>query len=86
MLFSAPDEVARTNAITLAPSATSASVRCEPMNPSAPVTRHVAVAIEVAELGPKRLVLSLGPGVGMVARHRWRIAPTPAGEPSAAAF
>ncbi len=44
-----------------------------------------AVAVEVAELGPKRLVLGLGPGVGMVARHRWRIAPTPAGEPSAAA-
>ena len=44
-----------------------------------------AVAVEVAELAPKRLVLSLGPRVGMVARHRWRIAPTPAGERSAAA-
>src|SRR4051794_2596712 len=44
MLFSAPDDVARTNACTLAPSSTSASVRCEPMNPSAPVTRHVRPA------------------------------------------
>ena len=44
-----------------------------------------AVAVEVAELDPQRLVLSLGPGVGKVARHRWRIAPTPAGEPSVAA-
>src|SRR5207248_8504245 len=41
MLLSAPLEVARTNAWTSASSATSASVRCEPMNPSAPVTRHV---------------------------------------------
>src|SRR5918911_3735647 len=41
MLFSAPLEVARTNAWTLASSATSASVRCDPMKPSAPVTRHV---------------------------------------------
>ena len=44
MLFSAPLEVARTNAWTLAPSATSASVRCEPMNPSAPVTSTVRPA------------------------------------------
>ena len=41
MLLSAPDEVARTNATTSAPISTSASVRCEPMKPSAPVTRHV---------------------------------------------
>src|SRR5436305_1005053 len=41
MLFSAPLEVARTNAWTLASSATRASVRCDPMNPSAPVTRTV---------------------------------------------
>src|SRR5919204_3308172 len=41
MLFSAPLEVARTKATTLAPNSTSASVRCEPMNPSAPVTRTV---------------------------------------------
>src|SRR5438552_4238164 len=41
MLFSAPLEVARTKAWTLASSATSASVRWEPMNPSAPVTRTV---------------------------------------------
>src|SRR5436190_2413270 len=41
MLFSAPLEVARTNACTFASSATRASVRCEPMNPSAPVTRAV---------------------------------------------
>ena len=41
MLFSAPLEVARTNAWTSAPTATSASVRCEPMNPSAPVIRTV---------------------------------------------
>ena len=38
MLFSAPLEVARTKACTFAPSSTSASVRCEPMKPSAPVT------------------------------------------------
>src|SRR5919198_5937999 len=41
MLFSAPLEVARTNACTSASSATSPSVRCDPMKPSAPVTRHV---------------------------------------------
>src|SRR5215210_4363199 len=41
MLFSAPLEVARTNACTFASRWTSASVRCEPMNPSAPVTRQV---------------------------------------------
>src|SRR6059058_1890351 len=41
MLLSAPLDVARTNAWTFASSATSASVRCEPMKPSAPVTRHV---------------------------------------------
>src|SRR5437870_2149519 len=41
MLFSAPLDVARTKARTLAPSATSASVRCEPIKPSAPVTRTV---------------------------------------------
>ena len=41
MLFSAPLEVARTKAWTFAPSSTSASVRCEPMNPSAPVTSTV---------------------------------------------
>jgi hypothetical protein len=41
MLFSAPDEVARTNAVTFAPISTSASVRCEPMKPSAPVTTTV---------------------------------------------
>ena len=44
MLFSAPDDVARTNAITFASSSTSASVRCEPMKPSAPVTRQVRPA------------------------------------------
>src|SRR6476469_7631671 len=41
MLFSAPLEVARTNACTFASSRTSAAVRCDPMNPSAPVTRQV---------------------------------------------
>ena len=41
MLLSAPLDVARTNAWTLAPSVTSASVRCEPMKPSAPVTSTV---------------------------------------------
>src|SRR5205809_312425 len=41
MLFSAPLEVARTKACTLAPMPTSASVRWEPMKPSAPVTRQV---------------------------------------------
>src|SRR5918994_1537478 len=41
MLLSAPLEVARTNAVTSAPIPTSASVRCEPMNPSAPVTTTV---------------------------------------------
>src|SRR4029078_7822728 len=41
MLFSAPLDVARTNACTFASSWTSASVRCDPMNPSAPVTRQV---------------------------------------------
>src|SRR5262245_5287239 len=41
MLFSAPLEVARTNAWTFAPRWTSASVRCEPMKPSAPVTSTV---------------------------------------------
>ena len=41
MLFSAPLEVARTKACTFAPSSTSASVRCEPMKPSAPVTSTV---------------------------------------------
>src|SRR5689334_16575411 len=44
MLLSAPDEVARTKAITFASRWTSASVRWEPMNPSAPVTRHVRPA------------------------------------------
>src|ERR671931_1229096 len=44
MLFSAPLEVARTKACTLASRWTRASVRCEPMNPSAPVTRHVRPA------------------------------------------
>ena len=44
MLFSAPDDVARTNAITCASRWTSASVRCEPMKPSAPVTRQVRPA------------------------------------------
>ena len=44
MLFRAPLDVARTNACTFAPSATSASVRCEPMKPSAPVTRAVRPA------------------------------------------
>ena len=34
-------DVARTNAVTLAPISTSASVRCEPMKPSAPVTSTV---------------------------------------------
>src|ERR671922_249382 len=41
MLFSAPLDVARTNACTFASRWTSASVRCEPMKPSAPVTRTV---------------------------------------------
>ena len=41
MLLSAPLEVALTNACTVAPSSTSASVRCEPMKPSAPVTSTV---------------------------------------------
>src|SRR3954470_9105865 len=41
MLFSAPLEVARTKACTRAPRWTSASVRCDPMNPSAPVTSAV---------------------------------------------
>src|SRR6266511_3512045 len=41
MLFTAPLEVARTNACTLAPASTRASVRWDPMNPSAPVTRQV---------------------------------------------
>src|SRR5256714_1365486 len=41
MLFSAPLDVARTNASTFASRWTSASVRWEPMKPSAPVTRHV---------------------------------------------
>ena len=41
MLFSAPLDVARTKAMTFAPSSTSASVRCEPMKPSAPVTSTV---------------------------------------------
>src|ERR671936_341033 len=44
MLFSAPLDVARTKAWTLASSATSASVRCDPMKPSAPVTRQVRPA------------------------------------------
>ena len=44
MLFSAPLEVARTKAWTLAPSSTSASVRWEPMKPSAPVTSTVRPA------------------------------------------
>ena len=44
MLFSAPLEVARTKAWTFAPSSTSASVRCEPMKPSAPVTSTVRPA------------------------------------------
>ena len=37
-------DVARTNACTSAPSSTSASVRCEPMKPSAPVTSVVRPA------------------------------------------
>src|SRR5919108_721176 len=41
MLFSAPLDVARTKACTSASSATRASVRWEPMNPSAPVTTQV---------------------------------------------
>jgi hypothetical protein len=41
MLFSAPLDVARTNAWTFASRWRSASVRCEPMKPSAPVTRTV---------------------------------------------
>src|SRR5919204_4620312 len=41
MLLRAPLDVARTKAWTFASRATSASVRCEPMKPSAPVTRHV---------------------------------------------
>ena len=41
MLFSAPLEVARTNAWTFAPISTRPSVRCEPMKPSAPVTSTV---------------------------------------------
>ena len=41
MLFKAPLDVARTKATTRASRWTSASVRCEPMNPSAPVTRTV---------------------------------------------
>jgi hypothetical protein len=44
MLFSAPLEFARTNACTVAPSSTSASVRCEPMKPSAPVTSTVRLS------------------------------------------
>src|SRR5919204_605826 len=44
MLLSAPLEVARTNAWTSASRATSASVRCDPMKPSAPVTRQVRPA------------------------------------------
>ena len=53
MLFSAPLEVARTKAWTFAPSSTSASVRCEPMKPSAPVTSDGAAAVDVAELAPQ---------------------------------
>src|SRR5919202_2099979 len=41
MLFRAPLEVARTKAWRRASRGTSASVRCEPMKPSAPVTRTV---------------------------------------------
>ena len=44
MLFSAPLEVARTKAWTSAPRWQSASVRCEPMKPSAPVTSTVRPA------------------------------------------
>ena len=54
MLFSAPLEVARTKAWTLAPSATSASVRCEPMKPSAPVTRHGASRVEYSPNSRRR--------------------------------
>ena len=71
MLFSAPLEVARTNAWTFAPSATSASVRCEPMKPSAPVTRTVRPPVGLADL-----VVELGDGlVGPdgVARHPGRV-------------
>ena len=53
MLFSAPLEVARTNAGTFAPISTSASVRCEPMKPSAPVTSTVRPANGVAEVSPQ---------------------------------
>ena len=53
MLFSAPLEVARTKACTVAPSSTSASVRCEPMKPSAPVDEHGASLVDVPELAAK---------------------------------
>src|SRR4051794_13811653 len=49
MLLSAPEEVARTKAFTLAPIWTSASVRCEPMKPSAPVTTTVRPAYASAK-------------------------------------
>src|SRR5919204_932091 len=53
MLFSAPLDVARTNAKTFASSATSASVRCDPMKPSAPVTRHVR-PVKYSPYSPRR--------------------------------
>ena len=68
MLFSAPLEVARTKACTVAPSSTSASVRCEPMKPSAPVTstvRPVVCIPEVAEQFVERGACPEG-----VVRHR----------------
>ena len=86
MLFSAPDEVARTNAITLASSSTSASVRCEPMKPSAPVTRHGAAGVGVAELAAQSVELALGPGGCIVAEHGWRVIVHAVGEPFAAVF
>src|SRR5438445_449948 len=56
MLFSAPLEVARTKAWTSAPSATSASVRCEPMKPSAPVTSTVRPSYSGPNSAPRRSV------------------------------
>ena len=61
MLFSAPQEVARTNAVTLAPMWTSASVRCEPMKPSAPVTTTVRPR-RAPEVASERVERVVGPG------------------------
>src|SRR5438128_2283189 len=58
MLFNAPLEVARTNAWTSAPNATSASVRCEPMNPSAPVTKTVRPSYNEPNSGASESVQS----------------------------